>query len=82
MDALRLTLAVLIAVHGWTHLLGGGIAPFGDWLDSQGLPFGLAIATCVTVIEVIGTLLLVARRFVFPLTLVYATRGTLRNEPV
>lgn len=72
-DALRLTLAVLIAVHGWTRLLGGGVAPFGHWLDSQGLPFGLTIAACVTGIEILGTVLLVARRFVFPLTLVYAS---------
>ena len=70
---MRLTLAVLIAVHGWTRLLGGGVAPFGHWLDSQGLPFGFALAACVTGIEVIGTLLLAARRVVFPLTLLYAT---------
>ena len=72
-DALRLTLAVLIAVHGWTRFLGGGVETFGHWLDSQGLPFGFAIAAGVTGIEIIGTVLLVARRFVFPLTLVYAS---------
>jgi putative oxidoreductase len=72
-DALRLTLAILIAVHGWTRFLGGGVEPFGHWLDSQGLPSGFTIAACVTGIEIIGTVLLAARRVVFPLTLVYAT---------
>ncbi len=28
---------------------------FGAWLDSQGWPFGMAIATAITVIEIVGT---------------------------
>lgn len=71
-SALRVTLAILIAVHGWTRLLGGGVVGFGDWLDSQGLPFGFAIAAFVTGIEVVGTPLLAARRFVLPLSVMYA----------
>lgn len=69
---LRLTLAVLIAVHGWARLLAGGVAPFGHWLDGLGFPFGLGIATSITALEIAGTVLLALGRFVFPLTLVYA----------
>jgi putative oxidoreductase len=69
---LRLTLAGLIAAHGWTRLLGGGVVPFGGWLDGQGLPAGVAIAATITAVEVVGTILLALRRLVFPLTLVYA----------
>ena len=69
---LRVALAGLIAAHGWARLLAGGVVPFGGWLDSQGFPFGFAIAAAITGFEIVGTLLLLAGRFVFPLTLVFA----------
>lgn len=68
----RLTVSVLIAAHGWTRFLAGGVAPFGDWLDGLGFPFGLGIAASITAFEIIGTILLALGKFVFPLTLVYA----------
>lgn len=69
---IRLALAVLIAAHGWARLLAGGVEPFGRWLDGQGFPFGPGIAVSITAFEIVGTILLAAGRFVFPLTLVYA----------
>ena len=69
---MRLVLAGLIAAHGWVRLLDGGVIGFGEWLDGQGIPLGFAIAAFITGFEIVGTLLLVAGRFVFPLTLVYA----------
>ncbi len=69
---LRLVLAGLIAAHGWMRLLGGGVIPFGAWLDGQGLPFGLAIAAAVTAIEILGTIAFALARFVWPLSLAYA----------
>ena len=69
---LRLMLAGLIAAHGWMRLLGGGVVPFGSWLDGQGLPFGLAIAATVTAIEILGTIAFALGRFVWPLSLAYA----------
>lgn len=68
----RLTLAALLAAHGWARFLAGGVAPFGDWLDGLGFPFGLAIATFITGFEIVGTILLALGKLVFPLTLVYA----------
>ena len=70
---LRLTLAGLIAAHGWMRFLGGGVVPFGQWLDGQGLPFGFAIAAGVTAIEVLGTPLFALGRFVAPLAVAYAS---------
>jgi putative oxidoreductase len=70
--ALRTLLAGLIAAHGWARLLAGGVVPFGAWLDGLGFPFGVAIAAAITALEIVGTLLLVAGRFVFPLTLLYS----------
>jgi putative oxidoreductase len=67
--ALRLTLACLIAAHGWARLLNGGVAPFGLWLNDQGLLVGPAIAWAVTIYEIVGTVLLAVKRYVFPLTI-------------
>lgn len=69
---IRLALAGLIAAHGWARLIGGGVVPFGNWLDSQGVPFGFVVAAGVTAIEIIGTPLLAARKLVFPLAVSYA----------
>lgn len=58
--ALRVVVAALLAAHGWARLLSGGVAPFAEWLTSQGLPLGPAIAQCITWFEIGGTLLLAA----------------------
>jgi putative oxidoreductase len=70
--AWRCVLAGLIAAHGWYRLTTGGIPLFGAWLDSQGWPYGTAIAAAITLIEVIGTPLLAAGRFQFALCLIFA----------
>ncbi len=70
--ALRCVLAVLIAAHGWYRLTTGGIPLFGAWLESQGWPFATAIAAAITLIEVVGTPLLVLGRCQFVLCLCYA----------
>lgn len=69
---LRLTVAGLIAAHGWSRLVTGGVVPFGDWLESQGIPFGLAIAGTITALEIVGTLPFAFRRLVVPLSIVYS----------
>ena len=55
---LRLVIAALLAIHGWYRLLEGGVAPFGEWLTSQGIPAGPYVAGAVTGYEIIATLLL------------------------
>lgn len=68
---LRIALAGLLAAHGWARLFAGGVQPFGGWLDSQGLPFGIAIAAGVTALEILGTPLLALGRWVTWLCLTY-----------
>ncbi len=68
---LRVTLAVLIGIHGWARWLEGGVPPFGGFLDSQGLPAGLAIAVAITAIEILGSLLFALGRLVPPLAAIY-----------
>ena len=67
--ALRLALAALVAAHGYYRLLTGGNSGFGQWLASQNVPFGIAVAWAVTLAEVIGSILLALGRLVFPITL-------------
>lgn len=69
--ALRVVISGLLAAHGWARLLAGGIEPFGGWLDSQGLPFGIIIAWAVTALEILGTLLLALGRWVTWLCVAY-----------
>lgn len=64
---LRITLAVLIAVHGWFRFLNGGVEPFGVWLQGQGIPFGFWVAAAITALEILGSALLAFRRMVRPL---------------
>ena len=69
---LRLTLAGLIAAHGWARWLAGGVTPFGGFLEAQGFPAGVVLAGAITALEILGSLALAAGRFVLPLCLVYA----------
>lgn len=68
---LRVTISGLLAAHGWARLVTGGVEPFGGWLDSQGLPFGVGIAAAVTALEIVGTPLLAWGRWVTWLCLAY-----------
>ena len=69
---LRLTLAGLIAAHGWARWWTGGVLPFGGFLESRGLPAGAVIAGAITALEIVGSLLLAAGRFVAPLAALFA----------
>ncbi len=69
---LRITLAGLLAAHGWFRLLAGGVEPFGGWLESRGVPFGVFVAAGVTAVELLGTPVLAWGRAVLPLCLVYS----------
>lgn len=82
---LRLALAGLLAVHGWARLLGGGVVPFGEWLQTQGLPAGFYLAAAVTAYEIIATVLFAAGKWVWQLSLgfigIYTTGLLLVHAP-
>jgi putative oxidoreductase len=71
LTVLRCVLALLLAIHGWTRFLSGGVVPFGGFLESVGFPLGFWIAAAITVYEILGTPLLAWGRLVLPLTLGY-----------
>lgn len=85
-DALpRVVVALIIGAHGVVRASHGGVAPFGEWLDAQGLPFGLAIAAAVTALEIVAAIALLADRglrWLIPLLVaVYATGIVLVHAP-
>lgn len=87
--ALRITLAILLFLHGAARVWLGGVAPFGVFLSGQGFgdTLGLAIAWAVTLYELTATFVLAMgpRRWVPPValgfSLVYATGIALVHWP-
>jgi len=69
---LRITLACLIAAHGWFRFLNGGVEPFGVWLNGQGIPVGFWVAAAITAAEILGSALLAFGRMVRPLCGLFA----------
>ena len=62
-EALRITVAILILIHGVYRLAAGLVEPFGTWLDSLGFPFGYGWAMAVTLYELVGPALMLTRRW-------------------
>lgn len=82
----RIMVAGLLAAHGWARMLADAVVPFGGYLDSVGFPFGLLIAWGITLLEIVGTILImVGSRFIPYLCLVfigiYATGIVLVHAP-
>ena len=63
LEVLRITVAILILIHGTYRLSAGLVEPFGTWLDSLGFPFGYGWAMAVTLYELVGPLLMLTRRW-------------------
>jgi putative oxidoreductase len=64
---LRVGVAILLFIHGAYRASTGGVAGFGEWLSSLGLPAGSAWAWAVTLIELLATPLLAAGKLVIPI---------------
>lgn len=63
LEVLRVTVALLILIHGIYRLTMGGVEPFGIWLDHLGFPFGYGWAMAVTLYELAGPALMLTRRW-------------------
>ena len=63
LEVLRITVAILILIHGAYRLLAGLVEPFGTWLGGLGFPFGYGWAMAVTLYELVGPLLMLTRRW-------------------
>ncbi len=63
-EVIRIVVALLILIHGLYRLMEGGVAPFGQWLETQGFPAGYTFAMAVTIYELIGPTAILLRRYV------------------
>lgn len=61
---LRVAIAGTMVIHGVARVAAGGVDGFGGWLGTRGLPFGVAIAWTLTVVEIAGGLALASGRWV------------------
>ena len=71
--ALRIAVAILLGIHGYYRALTGGPAGFGQFLSSVGLPLGTGLAWAITIFEMVGSLCLLAGRFVRPVCVLFVT---------
>ncbi len=63
LSILRVGVAVLIGIHGYSRALNGTVPGLGGFLTSQGFPLGLGLAWCITAFEMVGTVCLLLGRF-------------------
>lgn len=71
-DVLRLTVCLLLSVHGWYRFYEGSLPALGQILESRGFPCGLLLAWLVNLAETGGTLLLALRIFAAQISLILA----------
>ncbi len=69
---LRIFLAATMIIHGVARIYAGGVAPFGEFLTSYGLPYGFYLAWAITVFEIGGGIVLAAGYFVPILAVIFA----------
>ena len=55
---LRIAVSVLILVHGIARISLGMVDDFGEFLTTNGLPFGLYLAWAITIFEIVGSIVL------------------------
>ncbi|MBK6316013.1 MAG: DoxX family protein [Blastocatellia bacterium] len=65
----RCTVAASMFIHGGYRVAAGTVGGFGGFLESAGLPAGLAVAWILTAVEIVGALSLLARVAVVPLSM-------------
>jgi putative oxidoreductase len=64
LNIVRLGVAVLLGIHGYTRAFSGGVDGFGAFLEWKGFPAGVALAWAITIFEMAGSILLALGRYV------------------
>ncbi|MCB2408431.1 DoxX family protein [Hymenobacter lucidus] len=68
---LRVTVAGLLMAHAAVRVVGGTVPRFGGFLESQGLPMGVALVWLITAVELGGGLLMLLGIFTRWVALVF-----------
>jgi len=69
---IRVSLAVLMFVHGAARISNGTVSAFGEFLSTQGLPLGFYFAWGITIFEIVGSVLLAAGLYTWIIALMFA----------
>jgi putative oxidoreductase len=69
---LRITVAVLMMIHGVARIYFGIVDDFGEFLTLKNLPLGFYLAWAITMFEIVGSVLLAIGRYVAPLAVIFA----------
>jgi putative oxidoreductase len=56
----RVTVGLFLMAHGLMRLYVNSLHGFGEFLASNGFPYGYALAWCVTLLDIVGGILLVS----------------------
>jgi len=66
---IRIAAASMMLIHGCARALSNGVTPFAIFLQEHGFPGYLAIG--ITALEIIAALLIISRKFIIPLSIVF-----------
>jgi len=72
LSLIRRIVAATLLIHGAARIAHSGVAPFGEFLAGQGIPFGFALAWAISIFEVLGGIALWLGRFVRPVAWLFA----------
>ena len=69
---LRITVALLMLIHGIARIYFGIVDDFGEFLTLHNFPIGFYLAWAITIFEIVGSVLLAIGRYVAPLAIIFA----------
>jgi putative oxidoreductase len=69
---LRITVALLMLIHGVARIYFGIVDDFGEFLTLHNFPLGFYLAWAITIFEIVGSVLLAIGRYVAPLAIIFA----------
>ncbi len=69
---LRVFLAATMIIHAVARIYAFGVAPFGEFLTNNGLPFGFYLAWAITIFEILGGIAFAIGYFVPVLAVIFA----------
>ncbi len=74
---IRISVAILLGIHGIARLALGIVDDFGGFLSQVGFPLGVAWAWGVTIFELVGAIALILRKYVVPVASLFIIELTL-----
>jgi putative oxidoreductase len=68
----RMTVPVLLMIHGISRVTEGSVGAFGEYLELQGIPGGMIAAWAISILEIAGALLIIVGLLVPPISFLLA----------